>query len=84
MQRQAQSAADRLESLLKERDADRTRLTEVQLALQEAMQHLEAMSEAEVSYHFHVPSSTCILVFSSYPHGIILSTHGVPEHASGL
>ena len=54
VQRQAESAADRLESLLKERDTDRKHLTEVQLALQEAMQHLEAISEAEVMYHFRV------------------------------
>ena len=45
MHRQAESAANRLESLLRERNADRTRLAEVQQALQEAMQHLEDLSD---------------------------------------
>ncbi len=56
MHRQAESAADRLESLLRERDADRTRLAEVQQALQEAMQHLEDLSdEAQVLLHLPLP-----------------------------
>lgn len=56
MQRGAESAADRLEALLGERDADRTRLAEVQLALQEAVQHLEDLSDdGQVLSHFPVP-----------------------------
>ena len=69
MQRGAESAADRLEALLGERDADRKRLAEVQVALQEAMQHLEDLSDdpqvllhlqyqaapdADCSFHLHL------------------------------
>lgn len=56
--RQAESAADRLESLLRERDADRTRLAEVQQALQEAMQHLKDLSN-DAQVRLHLPSLGC-------------------------
>ena len=49
MQREAQAAAEQLGRLLEEREADRRQLAETQQALQEAMQHLEDISdEAEV------------------------------------
>ena len=48
-QREAEAAAEQLGRLLEERNADRTQLTETQQALQEAMQHLEEISdEAQV------------------------------------
>jgi hypothetical protein len=47
--REAQAAAEKLEGVLRERDADRKQLAETQEALQEAMQHLEEISdEAQV------------------------------------
>ena len=47
--REAQVAAEKLEGLLRERDADRKQLAETHDALQEAMQHLEEVSdEAQV------------------------------------
>ena len=49
MQREAKAAAEQLGRLLEEREADRRQLAETQQALQEAMQHLEDISdEAEV------------------------------------
>ena len=49
MRREAQAAAEQLGKLLEEREADRRQLAETQQALQEAMQHLEDISdEAEV------------------------------------
>ena len=47
--REAQAAAEKLEGLLRERDADRKQLAETQEALREAVQHLEEVSdEAQV------------------------------------
>ena len=47
--REAQAAAEQLGRLLDERDADRRQLAMTQQALQDAMQHLEEISdEAEV------------------------------------
>lgn len=58
MQREAAAAAEQLEDLLTERDADRKQLAETQQALQEAMQHLEDISDkAQVRYSMSTSAS---------------------------
>ena len=56
VQREAEAAASKLESLLRERDAHREQLAQTQQALQEAMQHLEELSD-EAQVPFKSPSS---------------------------
>ncbi len=49
MREEAHTAAERLEALVKEREAERKQLLETQAALNDALSHLEAVSnEAEV------------------------------------
>ncbi len=49
MREEARTAADRLEALVKEREAERKQLLETQAALSEALSHFETVSnEAEV------------------------------------
>ena len=49
MQEEAHTAAEKLEALLRERDAERKQLLETQTALNDALHHLEAIgNEAEV------------------------------------
>jgi hypothetical protein len=49
MREEARLAAERLEALVKEREAERGQLRETQTALREALQHLESVSnEAQV------------------------------------
>jgi len=56
VQREAEAAASKLESLLRERDAHREHLAQTQQALQEAMQHLEELSD-KAQVPFKSPSS---------------------------
>lgn len=56
MREEAHTAAERLEALVRDREAERAQLLETQTALNDALNHLEAVSnEAEVLQTLCVP-----------------------------
>lgn len=92
--REAQAAAEKLEGLLRERDADRKQLAETQEALREAMQHLEEVSdEAQVPLniaqddagtgmeHGSCGSLCSLLLIKTYVEGLLMPQD---PHASAI